>query len=424
MRVAYLVNQYPKVSHTFIRRELQALELQGVEVLRYSVRRVAEPLTDQADRDEAERTRVILDGGPQGLAAAMARVAAKRPAGFARASAMAARVGVGSERGVVIHGAYLGEASVLLEWLEEAGVDHVHAHFGTNSTTVAMLVAALGGPGYSFHVHGPEEFDKPAAIALGEKVERSRFVCAISHFGCSQLYRQVSYAHWPKVHVVRCGVEPAFLSGDGRDYPTAPRLVSVGRLSEQKGQILLIEALGQLAREGAVFELVLVGDGEMRADIEAAIAQHGLTQRVHITGWASGPEVREHLLAARAMVLPSFAEGLPVVIMEALGLGRPVLSTYVAGIPELVVPGRNGWLVPAGSVPHLVSALRDVLATPTDTLAAMGAAGREAVLARHDVRVTAHSLAELLYAHVPGATSSAARAPSAHGTDVSTAEPM
>jgi glycosyltransferase involved in cell wall biosynthesis len=314
---------------------------------------------------------------------------------------MAARVGYGSERGMVIHGAYLGEACVLLEWLVEEGVDHVHAHFGTNSTTVAMLVAALGGPGYSFHVHGPEEFDKPAAIALGEKVERSRFVCAISHFGRSQLYRQVGYAHWPKVQVVRCGVDAAFLTGDGRAYPTAPRLVSVGRLSEQKGQLLLIEALGQLAREGAEFELVLVGDGELRPQVEAAIAQHNLTERVHITGWASGDEVREHLLSARAMLLPSFAEGLPVVIMEALGLGRPVLSTYVAGIPELVTPGENGWLVPAGSVTHLVTALRDVLATPTATLEAMGAAGREAVLARHDVRVTAKSLADLLHEHVP-----------------------
>jgi glycosyltransferase involved in cell wall biosynthesis len=401
MRIAYLVNQYPKVSHTFIRRELQALEAEGIEVVRCSVRRVAEPLADIADQQEQERTRVVLDGGPQGLAAAMARVAAKRPLAFARASAMATRVGLGSERGVVIHGAYLGEACVLLEWLEEAGVTHVHAHFGTNSTTVAMLVAALGGPGYSFHVHGPEEFDKPFLISLGEKVERSRFVCAISHFGRSQLYRRVSYAHWPKVKIVRCGVEASFLEGDGRPFPSTPRLVSVGRLSEQKGQILMIEALGRLAAEGLDFELVLVGDGEMRAEVEAAIAQHGLKDKVTITGWASGDEVREQILSARAMILPSFAEGLPVVIMEALGLQRPVLSTYVAGIPELVEPGKNGWLVPAGSVDALVEGIREVLDTPTETLVAMGAAGRQAVLERHDVRVTAASLAQLLREHVP-----------------------
>lgn len=402
MRIAYLVNQYPKVSHTFIRRELQALEASGVDVLRYSVRRVDEPLADPADRAELERTRFVLDVGPQGLAAAMAKQAAVRPAAFARASALAAKVGHGSERGLAIHGAYLGEACVLVDWMERDRVEHVHAHFGTNSATVAMLVEALGGPGYSFHVHGPEEFDKPQAISLGEKIERARFVCAISSYGRSQLYRWVGYAHWPKIHVVRCGVEPSFLEGDGRPFPAAPRLVSVGRLSEQKGQILLVEALGRVARDGIDFSLVLVGDGEMRGAVEAALARHGIADRVTITGWASGAEVREHILGARAMVLPSFAEGLPVVIMEALGLERPVLSTYVAGIPELVVPGRNGWLVPAGSVEALAGAVREVLATPTETLAAYGAAGRAAVLERHDVRVTAASLRALLTQYVHG----------------------
>lgn len=400
MRIAYLVNQYPKVSHTFIRREIQALEALGVEVVRYSVRRVGEPLADPADVAEQEITRVVLDGGPAALATATAKMAARRPKRFAQASAMASRIGFGSERGLAIHGAYLGEACILVDWMEKAGVEHVHAHFGTNSTTVAMLVEALGGPGYSFHVHGPEEFDKPFLISLGEKVERSRFVCAISSFGRSQLYRRVSYEHWPKVQIVRCGVEASFLEGDGRAFPEAPRLVSVGRLSEQKGQILMIEALGQLHAEGVDFHLTLVGDGEMRAEVEAAIAKYDLGHKVVITGWASGDEVREHILAARAMILPSFAEGLPVVLMESLGLGRPALSTYVAGIPELVRPDENGWLIPAGSVEALVDGIREVLATSTERLIEMGQNGRRAVLERHDVRVTAASLAKLLEEHV------------------------
>ncbi len=400
MRVAYLVNQYPKVSHTFIRRELQALEELGVEVVRYSVRRVAEPLADPADQAEEERTRFVLDVGPQGLATALAKVATERPARFARASALATRVGLGSERGLAIHGAYLGEACVLLDWMRRDGVEHVHAHFGTNSATVAMLVHELGGPGYSFHVHGPEEFDKPFLISLAEKIERSRFVCGISSFGRSQMYRRVAYEHWSKIHIVRCGVETSFLEGDGRAFPEAPRLVSVGRLSEQKGQILLVEALGRVAADGVPFELVLVGDGEMRPQVEAAIRRFGIEDRVTITGWASGAEVREHILSARAMVLPSFAEGLPVVIMEALGLERPVLSTYVAGIPELVEPGVNGWLIPAGSVDALAAAVREVLSTDTPRLVAMGRAGRAAVLERHDVRVTAASLKALLERYV------------------------
>lgn len=401
VRIAYLVNQYPKVSHTFIRREILALEAQGIAVERYSIRRVPEPLADEADQAEERRTHFVLDGGVKGLAAAMARVSAQRPAAFARASAMAVRIGVGSERGVARHGAYLGEACRVLEWAERDGVSHIHAHFGTNSTTVAMLVQALGGPGYSFHVHGPEEFDKPLLISLGEKVERSRFVCAISSFGRSQIYRRVAYAHWPKVQIVRCGVDPAFLDPHDTPLPETPRLVSVGRLSEQKGQILMIEALGRLAKEGAEFEFVLVGDGEMRDEVEAAIQTHGIEDRITITGWASGDEVRDYLLSGRAMVLPSFAEGLPVVIMEALGLERPVLATYVAGIPELVEDGVNGWMVPAGSVDALADALRSVLATDTATLKRMGAAGRAAVAERHDVRKNAAHLAELLRAHVP-----------------------
>ncbi|MGF1469588.1 MAG: glycosyltransferase family 4 protein [Sandaracinaceae bacterium] len=401
MRVAYLVNQYPKVSHTFIRRELQALEARGVEVVRTSVRRVNEPLADPADVEEASRTRVVLDVGAQGLASALAREATRSPAAFAEAAALAARVGQRSDRGLVLHGAYLAEACVLREWMADERVEHVHAHFGTNSATVAMLLHALGGPGYSFTVHGPEEFDKPLLLHLREKIERSRFVCAISSFGRSQLYRQVAAEHWPKVQVVRCGVDPGFLEGDGRTFPERPQLVSVGRLSEQKGQLLLIEALGRIRDRD--FELVLVGDGELRPQVEAAIAQQGLEERVRITGWAAGDEVREHILASRAMVLPSFAEGLPVVIMEAFGLGRPVLSTYVAGIPELVVPGESGWLIPAGSVDAIAEAVGRVLDTPTSLLEAMGRAGRAAVRERHDVRVTAAALHDLLVEHLPSA---------------------
>lgn len=401
MRIAYLVNQYPKVSHTFIRREIQALESLGVEVVRYSVRRVAEPLADPADVAEQEQTQVVLDGGAQVLAASIAKIAATRPRLFARASAMASRIGLGSERGLAIHGAYLGEACLLVDWMQRDRVEHVHAHFGTNSATVAMLVEALGGPGYSFHVHGPEEFDKPFLISLGEKVERSRFVCAISSFGRSQLYRRVGYEHWPKVEVVRCGVDESFLgTSESAPLPEAPRLVSVGRLSEQKGQMLMVQALAQLKREGIDFHLTLVGDGEMRDEIEGVIRGEGLTEHITITGWASGPEVRQHILQARAMILPSFAEGLPVVLMESLGLGRPALSTYVAGIPELIEPGKSGWLVPAGSIPALADGIREVLATSTEDLTRMGQHGRNAVQERHDSKTNAAVMKGLLDKYV------------------------
>jgi glycosyltransferase involved in cell wall biosynthesis len=293
------------------------------------------------------------------------------------------------------HFAYLAEACVLSRWFSEFGIEHVHAHFGTNSTTVAMLCRELGGPPYSFTVHGPEEFDKAKAIALEEKIKRSAFVVAVSSFGKSQLYRWCEYDQWSKIQVVHCGVDELFLKQEYIPVPDEPRLVCIGRLSEQKGHLLLIEAAGRLAAKGLVFKLILVGDGELRTQIEAMIAQLGLQNHVEITGWASNPEVQQQLLASRAMVLPSFAEGLPVVIMEALALSRPVISTYVAGIPELVEPGTCGWLVPPGSLEALTEAMRAALQAPVEKLEQMGRVGAERVAQQHNAAIEGCKLATL-----------------------------
>ena len=395
MRVAYLTNQYPKVSHTFIRREIAALERLGLEVLRFGIRQSPDKLVDPADQAEAARTTVVLDAGPDRLAAAIARVAARHPVRLAQATALAAKIGARSERGLARHGAYLGEACFLFEAFTDAKVDHVHAHFGSNSAAVAMLVRELGGPRFSFTAHGPEEFDKAPLWSLRDKIERSAFVVGVSEFGRSQLCRQCDHAHWHKLHVVRCGVDPTLLERPIEPVPSAPKLVSVGRLSEQKGQLVLIDALAEVARAGVPFEMTLVGDGEMRAEVEAAIGKGGLGERVHITGWADGEAVRRALDDARALVLPSFAEGLPVVIMEALARGRPCVSTFVAGIPELVEPGKNGWLVPAGAVAPLAGAIRAVLAPTPEELGRMGEHGRGRVREMHDIDRIAPRLAAL-----------------------------
>jgi glycosyltransferase involved in cell wall biosynthesis len=394
--IAYLVNQYPKMSHTFIRREILALEAVGQRIERYSIRRVSEDLADEADREEAKRTRVILDVGVVGLLLALMRTSLTSLARFARAFALAIRVGKRSERGLLLHFAYLAEACVLLRWLRQGSVSHVHAHFGTNSTTVAMLVHALGGPPFSFTVHGPEEFDKPDLIALSEKIKRCAFVIGVSSFGRSQLYRRCEARDWGKVHVVRCGVDQVFLDAEQPPISTAARLVCVGRLCEQKGQILLVRAAAKLKEMRVPFELVLVGDGELRGMIEQLITDHQLGDHVRITGWASGETVRREIVAARALVLPSFAEGLPVAIMEALALGRPVITTYVAGIPELVENGKCGWLVPAGSIEELALAMRSALEAPAGVLAHMGREGQMRVREMHDIRTSAKRLLELL----------------------------
>jgi colanic acid/amylovoran biosynthesis glycosyltransferase len=405
VKVAYLVNRYPATSHTFIRREIQALEALDVEVARFSLRPVAaKELADAADREELGKTRAVLSVGAVGLARAFLRALVTRPARLARALALAARVGRRSERGLVNHLAYLVEACVLVGWLEEVGARHVHAHFGTNSTTVAMLAHELGGPPFSFTMHhGTKEIFGTGGVGPAEKVKHSRFVSAVSSFGRSEVYHCSTPDEWPKVHVVRCGLDAAYLEAAPTPIPEAPRLVCVGRLAPQKGQVILLEAAARLAAQGVPFEIVLVGDGEMRATIEASIASHGLGARVRITGWADGEAVRREILAARAFVLPSFSEGLPVAIMEAYALGRPVVSTYVAGIPELVEPGRTGWLVPAGDVDGLERALREVLAAPTAQLAAMADAGRRRVRDEHDCAKNARLLRDLFAASGEGA---------------------
>lgn len=400
LRVGYLINQYPKVSHSFIRREILALEAHGVEVDRFTVRPPGE-LVDPDDRTEAGRTRVLLGGSVLGLLGLGLRELCTRPGPFLRAWRLAVRLGRGSARGVPRHIAYLLEAVRLRRWLAAADVPHLHAHFGTNSATVALLCRVLGGPGFSFTVHGPEEFDAPGPLALAEKIARAEFVVAISSYGRSQLFRWCPFDAWDKVHVVRCAVDGGWLAEPPTPVDaTSRRLVCVGRLCEQKGQALLLAAAARLHAEGIDFRLVLVGDGEMRRPLEARIAEHGLGTRVEITGWASGDQVRAHLHGARALVLPSFAEGLPVVIMEALALGRPVLSTSVAGIPELVRPGENGWLVPAGDVDALTDAMRRVLTTDGATLTRMGQAGRLAVEARHRAATEADTLRALFAAAV------------------------
>jgi colanic acid/amylovoran biosynthesis glycosyltransferase len=210
------------------------------------------------------------------------------------------------------------------------------------------------------------------------------------------LYRQCEHRLWGKIHVVRCGVDGDLLDLETSPIPHARKLASIGRLSEQKGQLLLVEALGQLRRQGLRVELDFVGDGELRPQVERAIAEQGLSDSVSITGWADGETVRHVLDACSAFVLPSFAEGLPVVIMEAMARGRPVLSTYVAGIPELVQPGRNGWLVAAGSAEELANAVREVVTTPFEVLAEMGRNGRARVAEQHDIRQIGRRLATLM----------------------------
>jgi colanic acid/amylovoran biosynthesis glycosyltransferase len=397
MSLAYLLNWYPQPSLTPLRCEMTALEEMGIPFHRFSLRRYEGELVDEKDRAERERTRSVLDAGVFGFLGALFRVALQRPRAFARALRLAVKVGRIDERGLWRTLIYFAESCVLLEWTADLGIDHIHAHYGTNSATVAMLCRVLGGPTYSFTMHGPEEFDAPRANCLCEKIRRARFVVAISEFARSQLYRWADYHDWAKIHVVHCGVGPMFLDCGPVPVPSAPRLVNIGRIVEQKGQAILIQAAARLRDRGLDFELVIVGDGSMRREIERLIEQLCLQDRVRITGYLSNQGVLEELVAARALVLPSFAEGLPIVFFEALAVGRPVISTYIAAHPELIETGVNGWLVPAGAVEPLVDAMAEALTSDPADLERMGRAGAKCVAERHNVHTEVEKLVNLFF---------------------------
>ena len=405
MQISYLINQYPKVSHSFIRREILALERQGFHVQRIALRGWDEKVVDAEDITEQKITQYVLAQGVINLLIAALKVLLSTPARFFTALKIALKMARVSEKSLPYHLIYLAEACKMLPWLKSHQSQHLHAHFGTNSAEIAMLAGVLAKLPYSFTVHGPEEFDKPQALGLNITIHHAKFVVVISAFGRSQLYRWANFADWQKIKIVHCGLEASFYIAPAKSLPAkpiaaTPRLVCVGRLCEQKGQMLLLEAAKKLHAAGLDFELILAGDGDMRAEIESLIVQYQLLDKVKITGWISSEEVRNHILSAQALVLPSFAEGLPVVIMEAMSLRRPVISTYIAGIPELLIQGENGWLCVAGDVEDLSKAMREALTQSVETLQKMGDAAYTRVIARHNIDIEAAKLAEHIKAAI------------------------
>jgi glycosyltransferase involved in cell wall biosynthesis len=400
MKLCYFASEYPAVSHTFIRQEIVELEANGendVTVLRVSLRRNGRQVVDLADLSERARTRYILDESALTFVYALASALIRRPAALFSAICSALRMMRRSNRPRVFHLAYLMEALVLARWALQQRVGHLHAHFGTNGAEVVMLAHLVSGIPYSFTVHGPDEFDRPEYIGLSEKVRHATFVCAVSSFTISQICRWVPASEWRKIKLVRCGLDAAFWSACAPVRVSNSQLVSVGRLCEQKGHLILLDALAALAREGLRFEMTIVGDGPLRPALERRVRELGLEGRVAITGWLSNAEVRERILGARALVLPSFAEGLPVVLMEAAALGRPVVATYVAGIPELVIDRTSGWLAPAGHVGRLRDAIRECLSAPDSRIRAMGEAARHRALEMHDIAHECSKLAGLFH---------------------------
>lgn len=395
MNIAYLVNQYPFISHSFIRREIQALEHLGINILRISIRSTISQLIDETDKNEFSKTSVILETPVIRWTICILRILLAHPFRFCKAVSHAVKLGFKSQRGIIRHFIYLAEACILKRILETSQINHLHAHFGTNPATVAFLCRILGGPPYSFSVHGPEEFDNPMGLSLKEKIIHADFVIAVCNYGKSQLMRQCHFRHWSKIHVVHCTVDASFLNSERMPVPDNHRMVCIGRLSEQKGHLILIDALKQLENLGIEFEMVFIGDGAMRGVIENHINELKLNGHIRVTGWMKSDDIIRLVRQSRAVVQPSFAEGLPVVIMEAFAVSRPVVSTFIAGIPELVENNVNGYLVPAGSSTALVYALRRILTDDVKTLQRMGQNGYTTVQTNYNSLKEAEKLKEL-----------------------------
>lgn len=393
MTLAYLTSVYARASDSFIRAEVLQLRSFGHTVHTFSVRApaVSELVSDEI-RNEHARTDYILKHGFLCLFACVLLEFLRAPFRSAAALSLAMRCGWPGVKGRLWPFAYFLEACYLSRRLRARHIDHLHNHIGEGSATVAMLASALYGVPYSLTVHGTE-FDQATLLALGEKVCRSCFTVTISEYGRGQLFRWTATDDWKKIHIVRCGVR---LDNTAVTPPGADRrLICVGRLSEEKGHLILIQAIARLKADPA-FEVVIIGDGPLRREIEAKAAALGVLERVKITGWLSADKIREEILRSRAMVLPSFGEGLPVVLMESFAFGRPVIASAIAGIPELVEHGVSGWLIPAGSVEALTEAMREVLSADPVRLAGMGRAGLACVRERHDQVKEARKLESLI----------------------------
>ena len=406
-KIGYLASHYPAVSHSFVWREVQALRALGMPVETISVWRTpdSELLTGE-DREAAATTFAILPIRAVRFITIHTRAFGRRPLAYLRTLARAVRLASPGARGRLWQIFYFGEAVVVADHCARAGVRHLHAQFADSAMDVALLATAYAGGDrtWSVALHGPVEFYNVDTRRLPEKTADADFVQAISEFGRSQVMSFLDEEEWAKVHVVHCGVDPTVYaaseaSTQGR-APGAIDILCVGRLVHHKGQSLLIRSVAELVRRGIDARLVLIGDGPSRGSLEKLVATLGLTGRVSVLGSVGQDEIQAHYLSCDVFCLPSFAEGIPVVLMEAMALQRPVVTTAVMGIPELVEHDISGLIVPPGNADALVAAVCALADNPARRRE-MGSAGRAKIVAEFDVRRSAEQLRVLFEAARP-----------------------
>jgi colanic acid/amylovoran biosynthesis glycosyltransferase len=396
--VAYVVQRYPKVSHVFIQREVQELRRAGASVQTYSLRRAGpEDVLSNADEQEARST-VALRPVPVGrLLQIHATWLVRASRAYLRTLATALHASSGGARAALWQVFYFVQAIALHDELRRRSARHVHAHLANVAVDVTWLATTFGdaagtGPWrWSFTMHGPTEFRDVVRFNLARKVENADVVVCISDFCRSQLMALVAPEHWEKLVVVHCGVDTERFRTVERPPRVPQRILTVGRLVPEKAQSLLLDAVARLVELGHDVVATIVGDGPDHDRLVVLRDELRLTKRVTFSGAVGQDDLVGMFEDADLFVLPSFDEGVPVVLMEAMACGLPVITTRIAGIPELVADDVSGVLVPPGRVDLLVDAISRLLEDPARR-ARIGRQARVAVEGGFDAHVEAIKL--------------------------------
>ena len=394
-RVAYLISEYPAPSHTFIRREIAALREQACEIATFSVRRTDPGSDGPLDRAERMTTTAILDRPVTAFVRTLLAEAAGSPRKLFRTFALAQRHRVPGLRAAVWALFHFAEAIVVARLVRAGGHDRIHCHFANSGATVGMLAASHLGLPWSMTLHGISETDYPAGALLADKVRRASFVACASYFMRAQAMRIVDPIHWDKLRIVRCAIDPTALPEPSQATVDGPvSLICVGRLSSEKGHAGLLRALRAVIDNGYQARLCIVGDGPLLASLRAQAAQLALDDFVTFAGRLDEQATLKAIATSDCLVLPSLMEGLPVVLIEAMALGKPVLTSWVAGVPELVEPGQNGLLFAPGDWGGLADKLTLLVADP-DLRLRLGAAAKQRIYPEFSVPHAVEPLTEL-----------------------------
>ena len=391
-RVAYLISQYPTLSHTFVFREIAGLRRLGMEIGVASILlpdRSAEKLTaaEKAEYDQCYYVRADLKRWP----VIHLQTLITNARGYLKGLSLALRCSGANLMLLLRNLRYFGESVAIGAWAQAGGYTHLHTHF---ASVPAMLMNAVFGIPFSMTLHGPDEFTDPVGLSVAEKMNYATLAIAISHYGASQIMRFSDTADWPKVRTVRLGI-------DATEFPLPEppaagqrfRIVSVGRLAKVKAHVMLLRAFALVYARVPNTELTIIGGGPELLALQQLARE--LATPVEFTGGLPNELVRNRVAASHCFALASFAEGVPVVLMEAMALGVPCVATRVMGVPELIEHGREGLLVAPGDPEAMAEAICRLIEEPALATQIRDAA-RAKVLSEYELTANISQLAEEL----------------------------